>query len=110
MSVSWRMAPTARDFLRSQGISQQEVDTVGVAIALHTTSGIPQHMHPVVARVIAGFEMDVLGLTHPDYSPIEPDVVVRAPPPAQFEEEIVRGATTASGTSRIPRSVMRRSP
>ena len=31
------------------------------AIALHTTPGIPQHMHPVIALVTAGVEMDVLG-------------------------------------------------
>src|SRR6202050_1126202 len=47
-------ANTARDFLRSRGISQADVDTVWTAIALHTTPGIPRHMHPVVALVTAG--------------------------------------------------------
>src|SRR5258708_32206740 len=51
-------ANAARDFLRSQGISQTDIDTVWTAIALHTTPGIPQHMHPVVALVPAGVEMD----------------------------------------------------
>src|ERR1700740_1385400 len=55
-------ANTARDFLRSRGIPQQEIDLVWTAIALHTTPGIPQHMHPVVALVTAGVEMDSLGL------------------------------------------------
>ena len=35
-------ANTARDFLRSHGIAQQDIDTVWTAIALHTTPGIPQ--------------------------------------------------------------------
>src|SRR5271156_4434367 len=55
-------ANAARDFLRSHGIAQHDIDTVWTAIALHTTPGIPQHMRPVVALVTAGVEMDVLGL------------------------------------------------
>src|ERR1700685_2628255 len=55
-------ANTARDFLLSRGIAQQDIDTVWTAIALHTTPGIPEHMHPVVALVTAGGGMDVLGL------------------------------------------------
>src|ERR1700741_2512116 len=58
-------ANTARDFLKSHAIEQADIDTVWTAIALHTTPGIPQHMHPVVALVTAGGEMDVLGLTYP---------------------------------------------
>jgi HD superfamily phosphodiesterase len=40
-------ANAARDFLRSHGIAQQDIETVWTAIALHTTPGIPRHMHPV---------------------------------------------------------------
>src|SRR5438309_6741351 len=42
-------ANAARDFLRRHGIARQYIDTVWTAIALHTTPGIPQHMHPIVA-------------------------------------------------------------
>jgi len=56
-------ANAARDFLQRHGIAQDDIDTVWTAIALHTTPGIPQHMHPVIALVTAGVEMDVLGLT-----------------------------------------------
>jgi HD superfamily phosphodiesterase len=42
-------ANTAREFLRQHKIPQQDIDTVWTAIALHTTPGIPQYMHPVVA-------------------------------------------------------------
>jgi len=45
----------------SHGVHQQDIETVWTAIALHTTPGIPQHMHPVVALVTAGVEMDVMG-------------------------------------------------
>jgi len=64
-------ANAARDFLLSQGIAQQDVDIVWTAIALHTTPGIPQYMHPVIALVTAGVEMDVLGLAYDDYTRAE---------------------------------------
>src|ERR1700680_1955189 len=54
-------ANSARNFLRSHRISQADIDTVWTAIALHTTPGIPSHMHPVVAFVTAGRQMGVLG-------------------------------------------------
>src|ERR1700733_15872652 len=71
-------ANAARDFLRSHSIAQADIETVWTAIALHTTPGIPQHMHPVVALVTAGVEMDVLGLAYPEYSDAERDAVVHA--------------------------------
>src|ERR1700730_2058530 len=37
-------ANAARDFLRSHGIAEREIETVWTAIALHTTPGIPPHM------------------------------------------------------------------
>src|ERR1700689_1887791 len=84
-------ANAARDFLRSHGIAQADIDTVWTAIALHTTPGIPQHMHPVVALVTAGVEMDVLGLAYSEYSDAEREAVVRAHPrPAHFKEDIIR--------------------
>src|SRR3978361_260669 len=75
-------ANAARDFLRSHGIAQQDIETVWTAIALHTTPGIPQHMHPVIALVTAGVEMDVLGLSYAEYSEGEREAVVRAHPRA----------------------------
>ena len=79
-----------RDFLAGHGIARHDIDTVWTAIALHTTPGIPQHMHPVVALVTAGVEMDVLGLTYADYSDEARDAVVRAHPrPPHFKEDIL---------------------
>ena len=84
-------ANAARDFLRSRGIGQDDIDTVWTAIALHTTPGIPQHMHPVVALVTAGVEMDVLGLSHAEYSDAEREAVVHAHPRTdQFKEDIIQ--------------------
>jgi len=84
-------ANAARDFLRSHGIAQQDIDTVWTAIALHTTPGIPQHMHPVVALVTAGVEMDVLGLSYADDSDAEREAVVHAHPRSEhFKEDIIQ--------------------
>lgn len=84
-------ANAARNFLRSYGIAQRDVEIVWTAIALHTTPGIPQHMHPVVALVTAGVEMDVLGLKYDEYSEAEREVVVRAHPrTSHFKEDIIQ--------------------
>lgn len=84
-------ANAARDFLRSHRIPQADVDTVWTAIALHTTPGIPQYMHPLVALVTAGVEMDVLGLDYPEYSDAERNAVVHAHPRGNhFKEDIIQ--------------------
>lgn len=83
-------AHAARNFLRSHGIPEDDAYTVWTAIALHTTPGVPVHMHPVVALVTAGVEMDVLGLTHKDYSDVERETVVKAfPRTPDFKEDII---------------------
>jgi hypothetical protein len=84
-------ANAARAFLRSRGIAQGDIDAVWTAIALHTTPGIPQHMHPVVALVTAGVEMDVLGLAYADYTPEEREAVVKTHPrTGSFKEDIIQ--------------------
>jgi hypothetical protein len=84
-------ANAARDFLKRHGITQTDIDTVWTAIALHTTPGIPKHMHPVVALVTAGVEMDVLGLTYSEYSDAEREAVVKAfPRTPHFKEDIIQ--------------------
>lgn len=84
-------ANAARDFLKSRGIAQQDIDTVWAAIALHTTPGIPQHMDPVIALVTAGVEMDVLGLTYAQYTDTQREAVVGAHPRGDsFKEDIIQ--------------------
>ena len=84
-------ANAARDFLRSHGIPEQDIETVWTAIALHTTPGIPPHMTPVIALVTAGVEMDVLGIAFSEFTEAEREAVVRVHPrPGRFKEEIIQ--------------------
>ena len=84
-------ANTARDFLWSRGIDEQDIQTVWTAIALHTTPGIPQFMHPVIALVTAGVEMDVLGIAFSEFTEAEREAVVHAHPRSgRFKEEIIQ--------------------
>jgi hypothetical protein len=84
-------ADVARDFLRSHGIAEREIEIVWTAIALHTTPGIPQFMHPVMALVTAGVEMDVLGIAFSEFSDAEREAVVHAHPRSgRFKEEIIQ--------------------
>src|ERR1700704_4659179 len=84
-------ANAARNFLKRQGITQIDIDTVWAAIALHTTPSIPKHMHPVIALVTAGVEMDVLGLSYGEYFDAQRGGggkgVPRHPP---FKEDIIQ--------------------
>jgi hypothetical protein len=61
-------ANTARDFMKSYGVSERDIEDVWTAIALHTTPGIPEHMRPTIALVTAGVEMDVLGIAYDQFS------------------------------------------
>ncbi|KVS30454.1 HD domain-containing protein [Burkholderia cepacia] len=84
-------ANAAREFLSGRGITAADIDLVWTAIALHTTPGIPRHMHPVVALVTAGVEMDVLGLSYHAFSHEEREAVTHAHPRTpHFKEEIIQ--------------------
>jgi hypothetical protein len=84
-------ANAARAFLRSHGIAERDIEMVWTAIALHTTPGIPQHMHPVIALVTAGVEMDVLGIAFSEFTDAEREAVVHAHPRSgRFKEEIIQ--------------------
>jgi len=84
-------ANAARDFLKASGVEPADLDTVWTAIALHTTPGVPEFMHPVVALTTAGVEMDVLGLTYDQYPEgIRQDVVAAFPRTPHFKEDIIQ--------------------
>ncbi|ADW68786.1 HD domain-containing protein [Granulicella tundricola] len=84
-------ANAARSFLQEHGIDAAQIDHVWNAIALHTTPGIPQHMHPVVALVTAGVEMDVLGIDYNLFAdPAREAVVSRFPRTPHFKEHILQ--------------------
>ena len=84
-------ANAARDFLRQHRIPQQDIDKVWTSIALHTTPGIPQYMHPVVALLTNGVEMDVLGIAYSEFSDTDREAIVAAYPRTKhFKEDIIQ--------------------
>ena len=94
-------ANAARNFLQGYGISENDIDMVWDAIALHTTPGIPQYKKPVVALVTAGVEMDVLGLAYDEFSQEDRRLVVAAHPRGEnFKENIIDAF--ANGTKHKP--------
>ena len=84
-------ANAARDFLRGHGVDPSDIERVWTGIALHTTPGVPEFMHPVIALTTAGVEMDVLGLTYGKYDDAIREAVVAAfPRAAHFKEDIIQ--------------------
>jgi hypothetical protein len=84
-------ANAARDFLSRYRIGQQDIDTVWASIALHTTPGIPQYMHPVIALLNAGVLMDVIGIGYEKFTETQRNSVVEAyPRDPSFEEELIQ--------------------
>ena len=75
-------ANAARDFLRAHAIPELDVERVWTAIALHTTPGIPEHMHPEIFLVQAGAGMDVAGRGYDSFSDHQRQAVVSAYPRA----------------------------
>jgi hypothetical protein len=83
-------ANAARDFLRSHGISQSDIETVWNAVAFHTTPGIPQHMRPEIALVQVGAGMDVAGRGYDQFTDEQREAVVAAfPREADFKHGII---------------------
>jgi hypothetical protein len=84
-------ANAARDFLKSYDVDPSDIEKVWTGIALHTTPGVPEFMHPVVALTTAGVEMDVLGLTYNQYADeIREAVVAAFPRSPNFKEDIIQ--------------------
>ena len=81
----------ARAFLKSFNVDPSDIDKVWTGIALHTTPGVPEFMHPVIALTTAGVEMDVLGLTYDKYpDDIREAVVAAFPRTPHFKEDIIQ--------------------
>jgi len=63
---------------------------VWTAIALHTTPGIPEHMHPEIALVQAGAGMDVVGRGYDHFTDEQREAVIAAYPRGNdFKHEII---------------------
>jgi hypothetical protein len=93
--------------LKARGVAQEDIDLVWTAIALHTTPGIPVRMHPVIALVTAGVEMDVLGIAYHEFPDAQRKVVVSAyPRPPRFKEDIIQAFYDGLNTNQTPLSAM----
>jgi hypothetical protein len=83
-------ANAAREFLSSRGIATRDVEKVWLAVALHTTPGIPEHMQPEVALVQAAAGMDMAGRGFEDFTDQERSAVTAACPRGHgFAHEVI---------------------
>jgi hypothetical protein len=82
-------ANAARDFLVQRGVDKADADKVWLAIALHTTPGIPEFLEAEIALVTAGVETDVLGIGRDDLSPEALEAVTAAHPRPEFKRRIL---------------------
>jgi hypothetical protein len=71
-------ANAARDFLRSHGISEVDIERVWLAIAVHTTPGISAHLPPIVALTAEGVMMDLVGLGYDEFTDAQRSAVETA--------------------------------
>lgn len=100
-------ANAARSFLEQHGISAADIDHVWTAIALHTTPGIPKHMHPVVALVTAAWKWTFWGLhTTPLRTPRETKWSGASQEPHTSRKTSCRPFTMGLSTSQRQRSEM----
>jgi HD domain len=84
-------ANAARDFLRSHGIDEGDIEQVWLAIALHTTPGIPAHLHSVAALTAEGVMMDLVGLGYDEFTNMQRKAMAAAyPHPPHFAEDALQ--------------------
>jgi hypothetical protein len=84
-------ANAARDFLRSHGIPEVEIERVWLAIALHTTPGISAHLHPIASQTAEGVMMDLVGVGFDAFIEEQRNAVEAAlPHPPGFAEDLLQ--------------------
>ncbi|MFJ5990901.1 HD domain-containing protein [Lentzea sp. NPDC092896] len=83
-------AEVARTFLLEHGRSEADARNVWLAIALHTTPEVPEHLSPEVFAVALGVKTDVLGLGLDELSAEQRAEVVAAHPRPDFKNRILR--------------------
>lgn len=83
-------ANAARDFMREHKAAASAIDEVWLAVALHTTPGIPEHLAPLAALLAAGVQMDVRGACYDEFAPQQREEIVEAcPREAGFKKRIL---------------------
>ncbi|WP_040835459.1 HD domain-containing protein [Nocardia brevicatena] len=86
-------ANAARDFMLERGVDETAARKVWLAIALHTTPGVPEFLEPEIALVNAGVATDVLGVGRDDLSPEALEAVTMAHPRPHFKRRILQAFT-----------------
>lgn len=87
-------ADAAAEFLREHGVGENEARNVWLAIALHTTPGVPNRLEPEIALVTAGVETDVLGLALDALTAEQIEQVTASHPRVDFRDGILRAFHT----------------
>ena len=82
-------ANAARDFLLERGVEEADAGKVWLAIALHTTPGVPEFLDPEIALVTAGVETDVIAIGRDELSPADITAVTTAHPRPNFKKQIL---------------------
>jgi hypothetical protein len=82
-------AEVARTFLLDHGYPDAAARQVWLAIALHTTPGVPEHLAPEIGLVTLGVETDVLGFDLDQITPEQIAEVTAAHPRPDFKNRIL---------------------
>lgn len=93
-------ADAAHDFLVQRGVDEADARKVWLAIALHTTPGVPEFLDPEIALVTAGVETDVLGIGRDELADDTLAAVTAAHPRPDFKRRILQAFT--DGTKHRP--------
>ena len=80
----------ARQFLTAHKVSEEQIQAVWEAIALHTTPGVTQYMRPEVALLYSGVGLDVLGRGLEQFPSELRDQIVAMYPRRNFKEGMVQ--------------------
>jgi hypothetical protein len=83
-------ADHAHKFLVDRGFSQNSAEVVWVAIALHTTPGVPGRMGPEAAATHYGVLTDAVGWGLDGLDRDEVDAIVAAHPRGDFKKEFLQ--------------------
>jgi HD superfamily phosphodiesterase len=96
-------AHALRTFLCHHQVSQAHIDEAWLAVALHTTFGIPGELTPLTALLAAGVETDMLGMHFDEISEANRLAVLQEyPRSSRFKEHIID--TLAQGLASRPAS------
>jgi hypothetical protein len=83
-------ANAARDFLKSHGIPEADIRRTWLAIALHTSPGIAEHLEPEIALIHSAAALDIVGRGFEELPQDEREAVLALyPREARFKDMII---------------------